>query len=58
LSTAARNAGCLGAIVDGAVRDVRQVRAMGCPVCARQTSPYDSKDRRRVIDLEFCKISG
>jgi 4-hydroxy-4-methyl-2-oxoglutarate aldolase len=52
LSAAARNAGCVGAIVDGAVRDVRQMRAMGFPVYARHTSPYDSKDRQRVIDVD------
>jgi regulator of RNase E activity RraA len=34
-------AGCLGTIVDGAVRDIRQVRAMGCPVFAKLTIPYD-----------------
>ena len=35
LSAAALNSGCEGAIVDGAVRDVRQMRAMGFPVyCA------------------------
>jgi regulator of RNase E activity RraA len=51
LSTAARNRGCQGAIVDGAVRDVAKMRAMQFPVFARGTSPYDSKDRQRVIDL-------
>ena len=35
LSTAARNAGCVGVIVDGAVRDVRQMRRDGVP-CVRQ----------------------
>jgi 4-hydroxy-4-methyl-2-oxoglutarate aldolase len=52
LSTAARNAGCVGVIVDGAVRDVRQMRAMGFPCFARGTMPYDSKDRQRVIDVD------
>jgi regulator of RNase E activity RraA len=52
LSTAARNSGAIGAVVDGAVRDVRQMRAMGFPVFARHTSPYDSKDRQRVIDFD------
>ncbi len=52
LSTAARNAGCVGAIVDGAVRDVRQMAAMGFPVYALGTIIYDSKDRQRVIDLD------
>jgi 4-hydroxy-4-methyl-2-oxoglutarate aldolase len=52
LSTAARNAGCVGAIVDGAVRDTRQMRAMGFACFARATVVYDSKDRQRVIDLD------
>src|SRR3954469_5469993 len=45
LSTAARRSGCVGAIVDGAVRDVVKMREMGFPVFARGTSPYDSRDR-------------
>lgn len=52
LSTAARNAGCVGAVVDGAVRDVTRMRQMGFPVFARGTVIYDSKDRQRVIDLD------
>jgi regulator of RNase E activity RraA len=51
LSTAARNAGCLGVIVDGAVRDIRQMRQMGFPAFARESCIYDSRDRQRVIDL-------
>lgn len=52
LSTAARNSGCIGVIVDGAVRDVRQMRAMGFACYARETIIYDSKDRQRVIDFD------
>jgi 4-hydroxy-4-methyl-2-oxoglutarate aldolase len=52
LSTAARRSGCVGVIVDGAVRDVARMRQMGFPVWARGTSLYDSKDRNRVIDLD------
>ena len=52
LSTAARNAGCVGVIVDGAVRDTRQMRQMGFPCFARAAIVYDSKDRQRVIDLD------
>src|SRR5687767_14527153 len=52
LSTAARNTGCVGVIVDGAVRDVRQMRAMGFPCFARATIVYDSRDRQRVIDVD------
>ena len=52
LSTAARNAGCVGVVVAGAVRDVARMRGMGFPVFAQGTCPYDSKDRQRVIDLD------
>jgi regulator of RNase E activity RraA len=52
LSTASRNRGCVGAIVDGAVRDVPKMAAMDFPVFARGTCPYDSKDRQRVIDVD------
>jgi len=52
LSTAARNGGCVGVIVDGGVRDVRQMRAMGFACFARATIVYDSRDRQRVIDLD------
>lgn len=52
LTTAVRNRGCVGAVVDGASRDIRQIRAIGFPVFARGVSPYDSKDRQRVVDLD------
>jgi 4-hydroxy-4-methyl-2-oxoglutarate aldolase len=52
LSTAARRSGCVGAIVDGAVRDVNKMTAMGFPIWARGTCLYDSKDRNRVIDVD------
>jgi regulator of RNase E activity RraA len=52
LATASRNAGCVGAIVDGAIRDVAQLRQMDFPVFARGTSPYDSLHRQRVIDVD------
>ena len=52
LSTAARNAGCVGVVVDGSVRDVAQMRQMKFPVFARGRCPYDSRDRQRVIDFD------
>jgi len=52
LSTAARRSGCVGAIVDGAVRDVAKMSKMGFPIWARGTCLYDSKDRNRVIDID------
>ncbi len=35
LSTASRHSGCIGAIIDGAVRDVRKIKQMDFPVFAR-----------------------
>lgn len=52
LSTAARNSGCLGAIIDGAVRDCRKMREMEFPVFARGRCIYDSQNRQRVVDLD------
>ena len=53
LTTAVKNGGCVGAIVDGAVRDVSKIRSMNFPVLARGTCLYDSKDRQRVIDCDI-----
>lgn len=53
LTTASRNAGCIGVIVDGAVRDLAKMRSMQFPVFARGACPYDSRDRQRVIDLNI-----
>ncbi len=53
LTTAVMNGGCVGAIVDGAIRDVRKIRELDFPVLALGTSPYDSKDRQRVIDCNI-----
>jgi regulator of RNase E activity RraA len=52
LTTAVRNRGCVGAIIDGMVRDLAKIRAMQFPVHARGTCMYDSKDRQRVIDVD------
>ena len=52
LSTAAKNRGCVGALVDGMVRDVRQMTTMGFAVWARGTNVLDSLHRQRVIDVD------
>ena len=52
LTTAASNRGCIGAIIDGAVRDIRQMKQMQFPVFARGTNIYDSLHRQRVIDVD------
>ncbi len=59
LSTAASRSGCVGAIVDGAIRDVDKMTRMKFPVYARATSVYDSLNRQRVIDLDVpVEIAG
>ena len=52
LSTACRRSGAVGAIVDGAVRDVVKMTQMSFACYALATSPYDSRDRNRVIDID------
>lgn len=52
LTTAALNSGCVGAIVDGAIRDVSKISTMSFPVFARSTCVYDSLNRQRVIDID------
>ena len=52
LSTAATNQGCVGALVDGAARDVAPMRRMGFNCFARGTCIYDSQNRQRVVDLD------
>ncbi|MCA9170286.1 MAG: RraA family protein [Planctomycetales bacterium] len=59
LTTAARNTGCVGAVVDGGVRDVARIRKMEFSLFARGTSVYDSLNRQRVIDLDVdVEIAG
>ena len=52
LSTAARNRGCVGAIVHGAVRDIEPMRDMEFPVFASSACPYDSLHRQRVTAVD------
>jgi len=59
LTTASRNGGCVGAIVDGAVRDTVAMREMKFPVFARGTNVYDSLHRQRVTAIDVpVKIEG
>jgi regulator of RNase E activity RraA len=52
LSTAARNSGCIGAIIDGAVRDIARMTLMEFPVFARGACVYDSLHRQRVTEVD------
>ncbi|MDG2384859.1 MAG: RraA family protein [Pirellulaceae bacterium] len=53
LTTAAINGGCVGAVTDGAVRDVTKIEEMNFPVFATTTCVYDSLHRQRVVDLNL-----
>ena len=44
--------GCIGAIVDGLVRDQLKMNAMNFPVFAKGASPLDSKNRQKVIEID------
>jgi 4-hydroxy-4-methyl-2-oxoglutarate aldolase len=50
-SYAALARGAVGAVIDGYVRDTRQLRAMGYPVFSRGASPLDTRARARVSDV-------
>ena len=50
LSTAAMAKGAVGAVLDGATRDVEQILEMGFPVFSAGFSPLDSAGRQEVID--------
>lgn len=52
LTTAAKNGGCVGAIVDGATRDVGKISELDFPVFALGTRPHDSLNRQRVVDID------
>lgn len=58
LSGAATNRGCSGVVIDGAVRDREKMRQMGFAVHARGTSPYDSRNRQRVIGYDVAVDLG
>lgn len=58
LSTAARNRGCAGALIDGAVRDVAMMDEIGFLVFARGTCPRDSLHRQRVTAIDVTVTIG
>jgi len=52
LSTASKARGGRGAVMDGLVRDSRQIRAMGFPVYCTGRRPFDSCGRGIVVDYD------
>jgi regulator of RNase E activity RraA len=49
LSTASKARGATGALMDGLVRDIREIRAMRFPVFHAGIGPLDSKGRGQII---------
>lgn len=49
LSTAAKTRGAAGALMDGMVRDIKAIRAMGFPVFHGGIGPLDSKGRGKIV---------
>jgi 4-hydroxy-4-methyl-2-oxoglutarate aldolase len=52
LSTAAQVRGSAGALMDGCVRDVKAIRAMGYPVFHGGIGPLDTKGRARIVEID------
>jgi 4-hydroxy-4-methyl-2-oxoglutarate aldolase len=53
LSTASKVRGAAGALMDGLVRDIRAIRAMGFPVFHGGIGPLDSKGRGKIMALDL-----
>jgi 4-hydroxy-4-methyl-2-oxoglutarate aldolase len=53
LATAATVRGSAGALMDGCVRDVKAIRAMGYPVFHGGIGPLDTKGRARILALDI-----
>jgi len=58
LSTAAKVRGAAGALMDGLVRDIAEIRALSFPVFHGGIGPLDSKGRARVIDTDVTVQCG
>lgn len=52
LSTASQVRGAAGALMDGGVRDVKPIRAMGFPVFHGGIAPLDSKGRGKIMAID------
>jgi regulator of RNase E activity RraA len=52
LSTAAKARGAAGSLMDGMVRDIKAIRAMGFPVFHGGIGPLDSKGRGKIVAVD------
>jgi len=55
-SAGAANRGCVGAVVDGGIRDTGFIRRAGFPIFHRFTAPYDAVGRFTVVDYD-CTVT-
>jgi 4-hydroxy-4-methyl-2-oxoglutarate aldolase len=58
LSTAAKVRGSAGALMDGCVRDIKAIRAMGYPVFAGGIGPLDTKGRAKIVAIDGSIVCG
>lgn len=58
LATAARARGALGCVLDGAVRDMRELERLGFPTFAIGASPADSLGRDEVVEHGVPVVCG
>ena len=52
LTTAAMARGAAGALMDGCVRDIKAIRALGFPVFQGGIAPLDSKGRGKIMAID------
>lgn len=58
MATTARVRGLAGAVIDGAIRDVTEIREIGFPVWARRISPATSVGRMISVDKQIPVLCG
>jgi 4-hydroxy-4-methyl-2-oxoglutarate aldolase len=55
-SAGASRRGCVGAVVDGGIRDTAYIRSTGFPIFHRFTSPADAVGRFNIVDFN-CPVT-
>ena len=55
-SAGASRRGCVGAVVDGGIRDTAFIRSTGFPIFHRFTSPADAVGRFNIVDFN-CPVT-
>lgn len=58
MSTASKARGARGAVIDGFVRDLRKIRALGFPIWCTGTKPVDSAGRGLSVAIDCTVLCG